>query len=53
MSYIKVSIRVERLSYFIFDELPDDSSHLVSIEFSDWVLDLDFSCSFDHLKVVV
>ena len=28
---------------FVLDGLPDDSGHLVSIEFSDWVGNLDFS----------
>lgn len=32
----------ERVDELIFDGFPDDSGHLITIEFCDWVLDFDF-----------
>ena len=41
----------ERENEVVFDGLPDDSGHLVTIEFSDRVGDFDFSCL--HEKDIV
>ena len=44
---LKIDVEV-RQDEAVFDELPDDASHLVSVEFNYWIINLDL-CHGKHL----
>ena len=44
---LKIDVEV-RQDEAVFDELPDDASHLISVEFNYWIINLDL-CHGKHL----